>query len=61
MQIYVNVYGAFIVLNPFESADYLLPLSFHLSINLLLELCVCVCFIPPFSMFMHSEANLLGK
>ena len=28
-----------------ESADCLLPLSFfHLSINLLRELCVCVCF-----------------
>lgn len=30
-----------------ESADCLLPLSFfHLSINLLLEFCVCVCVFP---------------
>lgn len=63
MQIYVNVYGAFIVLNP--TGSLLIVCSLSLFFTFLLICClsfVCVCVsLPPFSMFMHSETNLLGK
>lgn len=58
MQIYVDVCGTFIILNPTGSLLTAPFLSFHLSIPLLL---VFFFFLPSSSMFMHSEKSLLGK
>lgn len=59
MQIYVDMYGAFIILHPTGSLLIvrLPPLSFFTF----LFICCLFFFLPPSSMFMHSEKSLLGK
>lgn len=63
MQIYVDVCGTFIILNPTGS---LLTVCLHpFSLFTFLFLCclffVFFFFLPSSSMFMHSEKSLLGK